>query len=129
MNLNGRKRITVVTVRRFYKPNQLAEILGMSRNRLMHLAYMCGCIYQVNQTGYLINRRKMEEFISEFSDYVESVDAKYMTTDDAVKELGIPEDSLLQIVAMSGAVYRVGRQNLINVDEVGEYMKKLKVCI
>ena len=123
---NARARVKVVKYKRFYRPKELAKITGIDEEKLIRFAYVAGAIYDVKSIR-LIKWAKMRQFLADFDYFISAAEGEYMLTSEIVKAIGLGDDITLRLVANARAAYRVGRYTFVNVQELRDYIAKLKI--
>lgn len=127
MNL-GRYQFEIVTRKRYFRPDELVEVMNKDKAEIARIACMAKALYKVENL-YLVDYNKTYEFICSNEAFYEDKDGKYITVAEAAKELGIPERVVLQVFARSPAVYQLSRYTLINIEEAEKFIRRYRLEI
>ncbi len=124
----GRNQFEVVMLKRYFRPEELVEILNKDKAEITRIACMAKALYKIENL-YLVDYSKIYEFICSNEMFYEDKGEKYITVAAAAKELGIPERVVLQVLARSSAVYQLPQYTLINIEEADRFIKQYRLDI
>lgn len=112
----------IVVPVKFYPPKVVAKMYDMDQKLVIKNAILAGSLYQIGNRR-LINLYKMDNFFRSIQGFSATSESKYCQVNEAIKKLGIPERSLLQLASDADALRKVGRLVLVNTDKVVEYIE------
>ncbi len=124
----GRNQFEVVMRKRYFRPEELVDILNKNKAEITRIACMAKALYKIENL-YLVDYNKTYEFICSNAMFYEDKDGKYITVAEAAKELGIPERVVLQVLARSPAVYQLSKYTLINIEEAEKFIRQYRLEI
>ena len=99
----GRNQFAVVMRKRYFRSEELVEILNKDKAEITRIACMAKALYKIENL-YLVDYNKTYEFICSNEMFYENKDGKYITVAEASKELGIPESCTAGVGKISGSI-------------------------
>jgi len=116
-----RTKFVFVRPKRFYRPNELAEILSMDKKMLLRNAVMCGALYRIG-VKKLINLETLQLFFDKVGNLAEEIGGKYCQVKDAAALLGVDEEVAMQIASDGDAMLKLREILLVDIKKLEDYV-------
>lgn len=89
-----RTALVYATVKRFYKPPELTELLGLDAAEIRRYAFLAGALYQVARID-LVDGPRLYQFVNQFREMIEDQEGVFFEVDAAAEKLGVRADTIL----------------------------------
>lgn len=122
----GRRNLQFITVKTYYRPKELAEMLDATEKDIARFAYGVGALYEVEGVR-LVNLPLYMEFLNGYQAFMDDSMGTFMELDDAVKKTGLSAEVVIRISASANALYQVGKFKIIDVSKFDDYVRSFPV--
>ena len=93
-----RTALVCATVKRFYKPAELTELLGLDAAEIRRYTFLAGALYQVARID-LVDGPRLYQFVNQFGEMIEDQEGVFFEVDAAAEKLGVRADTIPQMLA------------------------------
>jgi len=115
----------IVAIKNFYRPDEIAEIYGISQEEILKVAFLTNTIYQVGRIR-LINRRKYDESLQTIGNVGNCYVGRFATLAEAVTEIGLPEKLVTQLASDADALIMLEKMYVISIEKLYEYILRFQ---
>ena len=119
------RRTVFVCIRpkRFFRLNELANLLSMDKKILYKNAILCGALYRIGGRK-LINLELLLLFFEKAGNLAEEIGSKYCQVKDAASFFGVDESAAMQIASDADALFKLRELYLVDVKKMKAYVGK-----